>query len=270
MDERRSTAVAVSLPLVAVTVSFGAAQLLHIGLAVVAGLLTAVILGVLNRAAVDRARPVGGREEPGLTAHRLPGLIEVRPKNSFAGHEWLELLRTAEHEFYIAGHSLGEWCSETNRRHFVGNIRRLVSGGGRVTLVTLDIHSNQLARLPGADEYKRKIRLSLGVLGQLHAELDAPARARLTISALKDHPGLPYMVVGNERRLITGTYLAASHSDAITCLELDRRYDVASMIYNDLHELAKAGVTPAALSSPPGASGSLGSNPGSGGVSGGP
>jgi hypothetical protein len=84
------------------------------------------------------------------------------------------------------------------------------------------------------------------VLAELRAELQPAARDRLTISVLSEHPTLPYMVVGNERRLVTPTYLCSTDSDDIACLELERSSAAATAVYDDFHKLADAGV-PATL-----------------------
>ena len=49
------------------------------------------------------------------------------------------------------------------------------------------------------------------------------------------------MVVGNEQRLVTATYLASSDSDDVACFELERSSQPAAAVYDDFHKLAAAG-----------------------------
>jgi hypothetical protein len=175
------------------------------------------------------------------TARRLRGLNGVAGKNALSTAEWLELLTSATHEFYVAGHSLGKWCSATNRDAFTSNIRRVLDGGGSVTLVMLDLNSPQLRRLQQATgtDYSHRIRQSMRVLADFERGLPESQRSRLRISVLKDHLVLPYMVVGNERRLLSAAYLAGTESDAVPCLDLDRQGDAGIAIYDDFSKLAE-------------------------------
>lgn len=50
---------------------------------------------------------------------------------------------------------------------------------------------------------------------------------------------MPYMVVGNEQRLITSSYMAMSKNEASLCVELERENRSATAIYDDLHKLAE-------------------------------
>lgn len=192
---------------------------------------------------------------------QMPGLVGARAKHSITADEWLDLLRKANTEFYVAGHSLGKWCSETNRDDFKSHVRRVLERG-RVTLVMLDPASAQIERLKRAVsvDYTGRINTSLAVLGELWAELPQASRPRLRVTMLTDHLTLPYMVVGNERRLITATYLASRDSDNITCLELDRSSEAAAAVYDDFCDLARAGV-PAQLPATARASAPTGSRP---------
>jgi hypothetical protein len=170
-------------------------------------------------------------------------LIRVSPKSGLSSDEWLEVLTRARHEFYIAGHSLGRWCSPTHREVFESNIARILIGSGSVRLVMLDLDCPQLERLKRATgtDYSDRVRQSMLVLENFVCRLSGDQRSRLTISILKDHMALPYMVVGNERTLITATYLASRDSDEVPCLELDRRSDAAIAIYDDFCKLADQG-----------------------------
>ena len=123
-----------------------------------------------------------------------PGLIRAMPKHSRTAKEWFEFLVTARSEFYIAGHSLGRWCSASNQDEFKSHVRRILDSKGRVILVMLDPSSPQIQRLKQATsvDYTDRIHTSLRVLAELCAELEPSASARLTISALTDDMVLPY------------------------------------------------------------------------------
>src|SRR5207248_594818 len=190
-------------------------------------------------------RVVGAmRSEPTTGAVHFTGLVRVTSKSALTSNEWLQFLQTAKSEFYVAGHSLGKWCSASNREDFKNHLRRILDSNGRVTLVMLDPASPQIARLQLATsvDYTSRINTSLHVLADLCDVLRPAARDRLKISVLKDHPTLPYMVVGNERRLVTATYLGSTDSDDVACLELERSSDAATAVYDDFHKLAEAGV----------------------------
>ena len=75
--------------------------------------------------------------------------------------------------------------------------------------------------------------------------LSPEQRARLKISLLADRY-LPYMLVGNEHRLITATYLASRNSEEMPCLTLARASDAARAIFDDFYALAKLGQATAA------------------------
>jgi hypothetical protein len=182
----------------------------------------------------------------------FPGLLRISTKSQFESDDWLQLLRNAKTEFYIAGHSLGRWCSPSNRDEFKTNIQRILNRNGSVTLVMLAPTSAQIALLQRATsvDYRDRIHTSHCVLAELCAELQPSVRNRLRISVLADHPALPYLVVGNEQRLVTATYLASSDSDDVACLELERSSRAATAVYDDFHKLAEAG-QPAILPVPP-------------------
>jgi hypothetical protein len=189
---------------------------------------------------------VAVRTQPAVDPARPPGLVSVRRKSSLTSEDWLGLLRNAKTEFYIAGHSLGKWCSPTNRDEFLSHVTRILESDGHVTLVMLDAGSPQIARLQRATsiDYSARVMTSLQVLADLNARLRPPASRRLKIAALTDPATLPYMVVGNDRCLVTSTYLGSSDSDHVLCLELDRSSDAAAPVYDDFHALARSGLPP--------------------------
>src|SRR5262249_22808352 len=110
----------------------------------------------------------------------------------------------------------------------------------------LDPKSPQLARLHQATsvDYTGRIETSLHVLADLCSALDEASRGRLRLSMLGDPVTLPYMVVGNDRTLVTATYLGATDSDDVLCLELDRTCGAAMPVYDDFHKLAALGEQP--------------------------
>lgn len=185
------------------------------------------------------------RPESSSDMWQLDGVVRVASKAAITSEDWLRILEKADTEFYVAGHSLGKWCSASNEARFKNHVRRILESEGRVTLVMLDLQSSQIARLRQTTsvDYTPNIRTSLQVLADLCAELQPAARSRLRICGLRDH-GLPYMLVGNERGLVTAAYLGGSNRDSVACLELERPSEAAAAVYDDFHALAKAGVTP--------------------------
>jgi hypothetical protein len=248
MDDRRYITIAVPALLAIITAFFAIALLDHgtgepLGTTLAVGTVSSLIATVIT-SVIRVVTAVRGRE-PSRISH-LPGLVRVTPKNALTADEWLHFLQTAKTEFYVAGHSLGKWCSATNRDDFKSHVRRILEHKGRVTLVMLDPTSPQIDRLQRATsvDYTSRIDTSLRVLAELCGELQAPARDRLTIAVLKDHPTLSYMVVGNEQRLVTASYLGSSDTDDVACMELARASDAATVVYDDFHKLAEAGAMP--------------------------
>lgn len=191
---------------------------------------------------------VGDRPPPSTASDAYhPGLIRATPKHSRTAKEWFDFLVTARSEFFIAGHSLGRWCSASNEDEFKSHVRRILGNKGRVILVMLGPSSPQIQRLLDATsaDYTDKIHTSLRVLAELRAGLEPSALDQLTISALEDDLMLPYMVVGNEQRLVTATYLGSTDSEQMTTLELERSCDAAKAVYDDFRKLAAAGKRPA-------------------------
>jgi hypothetical protein len=163
-----------------------------------------------------------------------------RQKHELRSDEWFGLLTDARYEFYIAGHSMGLWCSASNRERFTGELRRILAAGGKVTLVMLGAGSPQLGLLHAATgtDYSDRIAQSRLVLGELEGSLDELHRRRLRVTMLSGPAPIPYMVVGNEKRLLTATYLARTDSEAMPCLELGRDSEPGRAIYDDFHKLA--------------------------------
>jgi hypothetical protein len=210
---------------------------------VLSSLSAAMILYVISRViAVDNWPPRSTSDD----AYH-PGLMRAMPKHSRTAREWFEFLLTARSEFYIAGHSLGRWCYASNQDEFKSHVRRILESKGRVTLVMLDATSPEIERLRQATsvDYTDRIDTSLRVLAELCVELEPSALGRLTISALPGGMMLPYMVVGNEQRLVTATYLGSTDSEQVTSLEFERSCDAAKAVYDDFHKLAAAGERPA-------------------------
>lgn len=231
MNDRRFIAIVVWALLFVVT---GVVAVALLGRGATEPLGTALAIGTVSSLVatmiVYAVRVVGAvRPQPPGSAWQVSGLVRVTSKNTLTSKEWLQLLLTAKTEFYVAGHSLGKWCSASNRDDFKSHVRRILDSNGRVTLVMLDLASSQIGRLQRATsvDYTSRIDTSLGVLADLCAELQPSSRSRLTIAVL-DHLTLPYMLVGNEQRLVTATYLGSTDSDHVACLEfrtLERRGD---------------------------------------------
>lgn len=210
--------------------------------------LATVIIGAMITYVIRTVGAAGGEASRSASDDAYhSGLVRAMPKHSRTAREWFEFLLTARSEFYIAGHSLGRWCYASNQDEFKSHVRRILDSKGRVTLVMLGPTSPQIQRLKQATsvDYTDRIHTSLRVLAELCAELEPSALDRLTISALTDDMMLPYMVVGNEQRLVTATYLGSTDSEQVTSLELERSCDAAKAVYDDFHKLAAAGETPA-------------------------
>jgi hypothetical protein len=245
VDNRRFIAIAVPALLFIATGVVAIALLGHgttepLGSALAIGTLSSLVAAMI----ISAVRViVAVRPQPSPNESHVAGLVRVTSKKAITSKEWLQVLQTAKSEFYVAGHSLGKWCSASNCDEFKSHVRRILDGNGRVTLVMLDPASPQIARLQLATavDYTSRIHTSLRVLADLCGELQPAARARLKVSVLKDHPTLPYMVVGNEQRLVTATYLGSTDSDDVACLELELSSDAAAAVYDDFHKLAEAG-----------------------------
>jgi hypothetical protein len=164
-----------------------------------------------------------------------------RRKCDLEFEEWFALLEEAEREFYVAGHTMGKWCDPSRKEAFVSQLRRLLAGGGKVTLVMLGPGSPQVPILRDATgkDYSGRIADTGAVLAELEASLGPGHRTRLTVRRLEDDGAIPYMVVGNEGRLVTATYLARTDSDDMPCIELARKDESARALYDDFHKLAR-------------------------------
>jgi hypothetical protein len=175
-------------------------------------------------------------------------LVGLRPKSALTRTEWLDVLTSAASEFYIAGHSLGKWCDKDHHELFMTELARILHQG-TVTLILLHPESRQLPRLKKATrtDYSANLKRSLQLLEGFIGQLPVAHRARLTVSLLNDPLALPYMLVGNEHKLITATYFATCDSEEVPCLTLKRKSDTAVPIYNDFHALALLGERFAAL-----------------------
>ena len=214
---------------------------------------TAVLGSLIAAAIISAGAAVLAASSPAISRPdgQLDGLLRITTKGAVGSEKWLTLLHNAKHEFFIAGHSLGRWCSASNEDTFTSNVTRILSAGGAVTLVFLAPGSPQLDRLHKAcsTDYTERIRVSLQVLANLKARLSPEQLTRLTISVLNDHEALPYMLVGNEQALITSSYLASGDGEGMPCVQLLRDSDVAKVIYDDFRDLAHRG-SPPSLPSP--------------------
>jgi hypothetical protein len=175
--------------------------------------------------------------------------LQARRKSVVTHEQWFRYLEDANTHFFIAGHSLGRWCDESSHVRFTKELGRIIGGGGKVTLIMLHPDGPELPRVRAATgtDYSANVRRSLAVLDVFAATLSPEQRVRLKIAFLIDRY-LPYMLVGNEHRLITATYLASRDSEEMPCLTLARESNASRAIYDDFSALAKLGaVTPAPL-----------------------
>lgn len=175
-----------------------------------------------------------------------------RRKCDLEFEEWFAFLERADKEFYVVGHTMGKWCDPSRKGVFVSQIQRLLAAKGRVTLVMLGPRSPQVPILRDATgkDYSGRIADTDAVLRELESSLVPAHRGRLQVSRLEDDGAIPYMVVGNEERLITATYLARTDSDDMPCIELGREDEAARAIYDDLHRLATEGAEGRASAAP--------------------
>jgi hypothetical protein len=198
------------------------------------------LLGVMWRIAdtssVPSPRPTGaaGDGEQVRTSRR---------KCDLEFEEWFAFLEDADHEFYVVGHTMGKWCDPSRKDTFVAQLRRILAAGGKVTLVMLGPGSPQVPILREATgkDYSGRIADTGAVLDELESLIDPTHKTGLRVRRLEDESAIPYMVVGNEERLITATYLARTDSDDMPCIELGREDEAARAIYDDLHRLAAEG-----------------------------
>jgi hypothetical protein len=206
-------------------------------LIVLAPLIVALLLLAARVIWMGTGGEIASRQSLRTTARKVPQKAEI------SSNEWFKVLTEARQEFYIAGHSMGRWCSKSNKARFFSELRRLLGERGEVTLVMLGARSPQLEPLKKATgrDYLSRIRESRRVLLELESSLDEGERTRLRIRMLEDHVLLPYMVVGNEQRLLTATYLARTDSESMPCVELPRGSETGRAIYDDFHKLAEEG-----------------------------
>jgi hypothetical protein len=163
-----------------------------------------------------------------------------RRKCDLEFEEWFAFLEEADREFYVAGHTMGKWCDPSRKDAFVSQLRRILAAGGKVTLVMLGPGSPQVPILREATgkDYSGRIADTGAVLDELEFLVDPTHRTGLRVRRLEDEGAIPYMVVGNEERLVTATYLARTDSEDMPCIELDREDEAARAIYDDLQKLA--------------------------------
>jgi hypothetical protein len=201
---------------------------------------SAATLGISGVIAFSTILTLRERRAPVLEAPLDQDQLLVRRKSAITPKEWLDVLKGARSEFYIAGHSLGRWCDEHSHDGFLEELARILRAGGKVTLVFLHPNSEQLPRLRATakTDYSTNVHRSIELLREFIATLAPEHRARLKISLLNDPLYLPYMLVGNEHMLITATFLASRDSDEMPCLTLDRESHAAVAIYDDFHALA--------------------------------
>lgn len=224
----------------------GISSAVSVGIVIsVAGALVVALFGTIR----SLTEPVG----PSTAAAPDISAESSRRKCDLEFEEWFAFLEEAEEEFYVAGHTMGKWCDPSRRGVFVAQIRRLLAAGGTVTLVMLGPDSPQVPILFDATgkNYSGRIADTSAVLTELRGSLDSVHRARLRVKQLDDHGAIPYMVVGNETRLVTATYLARTDSDDMPCIELDRSDEAARAIYDDLHKLAGVGAANPKVSARP-------------------
>lgn len=203
-----------------------------VSISVLGSMMAAAVIGLLHtirRRTTDQQRPAAD------SASQPP-----RRKCEFGFEEWFEILREAKSEFYVAGHTMGKWCDRSRKDGFVNHVRRILADEGTVTLVMLDPESPQLPILKKATgtDYRARIAESVAILDDFRSTLDPAHNARLKVTQIKGDGAIPYMVVGNERRLLTASYLARTDSDDMPCIELSFGTESAKAIYDDFHKLA--------------------------------
>jgi hypothetical protein len=210
------------------------------GSALAIGVLAGLIVIVIGAAA--KAGLIALHSASGVPP-TIPGLVRIAPKSSIVPEEWMDLIAKAHAEFFLAGHSLGKWCGESHREEFLEHIVRILSAEGSVKLLTLGPGSSHLQSLKLATDtdYTKRVAESREFLSGLLARLTLEQCRRLTISVLPEHANLPYTVAGNERTLITATYLSSRDSDEVPCLQLERDSGAAISIYDDFCLLVKQG-----------------------------
>ena len=152
MDDRRFIAIAVPALLFVVTGVVAVALFSHGTTGPVGTTLAVGTLSSLAATMIVSAERVVGAVRPQSSANdaQLSGLIRVTAKSSLTSDEWLQLLREAKTESCVAGQSLWNDASASNRDDFNSLVPRILQNDGRVTLVMLDPLSPQIARLQRA------------------------------------------------------------------------------------------------------------------------
>lgn len=203
-----------------------------ISISVLCSLMAVAFVGLLQTIRRRTTRQQGTVGDVGAQAPRR--------KCELGFEEWFEILREAKSEFFVAGHTMGKWCDRSRKDGFVSHVRRILADEGTVTLVMLDPESPQLPILKRATgtDYSARIAESVAILDEFRSTLDPAHNARLKVTQIKGDGAIPYMVVGNERRLLTASYLARTDSDDMPCIELAFGSESAKAIYDDFHKLA--------------------------------
>jgi hypothetical protein len=161
----------------------------------------------------------------------------IKPKRFYSKDEWLRVLTEAREELLFVGHALDKWCTADIAPEFCSAIERLVTQGHPVQLLMLSESEKRVFR-QREKTYATRIQKTLKTLADLHKRLPHEARRHLQVHELKPHVEMPYMVVGNERFVITSAYPATSQtSDVMPALLLESQSEIAIAVREDINAL---------------------------------
>lgn len=177
------------------------------------------------------------------------GIHDVRPKVHFSPADWGKVLAEANEELTIVGHALDKWCADGMRSELIETIKRVVSSGGRVRLLSL---SPSNARVPGQrkKEYERRIKRSLATFAQIEAMLSEDHNGSFEVHHLNDDADMHYLAVVTDKVVITAPYPAAEQrSDSVPTVKVDASSGIADLIRGDLDQMFLHHAQPVTLAS---------------------
>ena len=154
----------------------------------------------------DTAALVAGAADHGIRA--------IKPKSDYTRAEWISVLDDAEEGLTLVGHALDKWCQEDIREHFDRAIERLANAGKPVQLVTLPPYGPNTDRIGDQrrKDYGSRVRDTLDVVDGIYARLSKESRESLSVRTLRGAVDMPYMLVANEKVVITCAYPTVSQS----------------------------------------------------------
>jgi hypothetical protein len=176
-------------------------------------------------------------------------IAEIRPKHHYSAEEWLAVLDETTEHLLLVGHALDKWCRDAFRLRLDAAIKRLTASEKPVELLLLPRNGanvDQISRQRGTD-YSRRVDLTLSALRDIHAQLSSAERMHLDVRTLHPDVAMPYMLVANERRLVTCAYPTTESSSRMLTMTLSPASAAAEVLLEDRRKLAAKHAEPVDL-----------------------